>query len=266
MIHRAAICTILLLLSSCQTNSTYGEGPISLSYNANNGFQAYLTTAEKGFFAVSTDGKTYGYSFCPESLCTEDAGAVALRSCRNRSKGVPCKVYAAGDRIVWQGVQETGKRSTKVNADIGSGDVTTALSVERKFQEYLELDSPEYFAISTNGYESGYSFCRNPPCLTEGYREVAISSCVQHSASNGSCRIYAIGRKVVWKGRVTFFSQRSQDTVDGGRWQNEKDSVLCRAAVDSRTATEWTTNNSYKGAVSAAISRNYTAEECAKLW
>lgn len=95
--------------------------------------QSYLAHPNASYFAVSTDGNHHAYSYCAEgNVCGEDGGVIALRACREQSKSVPCKLYAVGNRIVWQGAANSGDLIEKVNTDIGTGPLTVLPSIERR--------------------------------------------------------------------------------------------------------------------------------------
>jgi hypothetical protein len=98
------IFAVVLLTAGCQTtHQGAGSGNITLSTSVESRFQGYLANPTASYFAVSTDGQSFGYSICSAGRgeCTESAGTVALRSCHRKSKGVPCKIYAMNETIVW---------------------------------------------------------------------------------------------------------------------------------------------------------------------
>ena len=194
-----------LIMFGCQaTHQDAGSGYINLSRMVKVRLQSYLDNPNGTYFAVSTDGQFYGYSVCSAGRygCTEGSGAVALRSCHSRSKGMPCKIYAMDDKIVWRGAVASGQAPKKVSTKTGSGPLTLSSKAKEKFQKYLNLDSPEYFSVSPDGVSSGYSFCHRPPCMSLGLKALAVSDCVQNNGGL-ECQIYAIKRKVVWKGHET---------------------------------------------------------------
>ena len=253
-----------LLLSGCQsTNQQAGEGPITLSPSVESRLQTYLANPGSSFFAVSTNGKHHAFSYCADgNVCEEDGGGVALRACRERSQGVPCKIYAVGNRIIWQGAANSGQRIEKVKTDIGSGPLTLFPSAEDLYRQYLEKPNPEYFAVARDGLGAGASFCKNVPCTSPGAKELAIANCLQRYP-NAECLIFAIGRKVVWQGKVYSYSKTipsAATTIE--RWAGETDTVICRAALDGPQATNWTTNGSYQDAVTEAKKRSLTPSDC----
>lgn len=65
--------------------------------------KVYLRMPDKGAFAVSTSGTTWGWSTCDSDECqTKDLADDALKDCRGRAEGDECVLFALGDRIVWQ--------------------------------------------------------------------------------------------------------------------------------------------------------------------
>ncbi|MBT3790161.1 MAG: hypothetical protein HN725_22680 [Alphaproteobacteria bacterium] len=82
--------------------------------------------------------------------------------------------------------------------DTGSGKITLTEKSKARFEDYLKLDMPLYFAISDDGNSIGYTFCPSANCADYSARYSAIQYCEVNS--NGkACRIYAHGTQVVWK-------------------------------------------------------------------
>ena len=109
MPHKAIAVLIIVLfvaLSGCKTFDEYvGEGPIVLSEDANKSFQRYLIVSGiPQYFAASLDGKYGYYSYCHDtSSCGRwSHPSTAIAACEEKSKGVPCKIYAKGKDIVWR--------------------------------------------------------------------------------------------------------------------------------------------------------------------
>lgn len=202
------LCIAMLLTAGCQlTHSGAGSGPIELSPSVQSGFKGYLADNRSTYFAVSTDGQSYGYSVCyagPDQ-CTESSGTVALRECRERSRGTPCKLYAMGNYVVWSGAENSSQALETPTAVIGRGPIVLTDNAQKTLNEYMNKETPEYFAVSVNGNSAGYSFCNNHPCLSPGLDVRAVSRCESSSKKKGDsgvCYIYAVGRKVVWEGNA----------------------------------------------------------------
>ena len=143
------LAIVAVLMIGCQTTHMgAGSGDIKLSRNVEVYFQTYLANPDAISYAVSTDGQHMGYGVCADGpfACVEESGTVALRSCHGSSEGVPCKIYAVGNDIVWQGIEKSGL--TKISTEIGRGPIELSPSTRRKFNKYLDLAYPEYFAAS----------------------------------------------------------------------------------------------------------------------
>lgn len=113
---------LILPLAACQTTSEQvGSGPIELRSNVISGFKRFVDAPGAGYFAVSGDGRTYGYSYCSAGLdsCQPGMAAIAITTCQKRAV-VPCKIYAKGRFVIWDGpvsgvgVHKDGKQSNDV--------------------------------------------------------------------------------------------------------------------------------------------------------
>jgi hypothetical protein len=117
------MATIVFGLSACVTNT--GSGPITLSSNVLRGYEEFKNLKgfkTPSFFAVSEDGQSYGYSFCPMGQCNDNGDMVALSGCVNRSKK-KCKIFADDTWILWK--DASGRRITLQEASKGlSSEVT----------------------------------------------------------------------------------------------------------------------------------------------
>lgn len=191
----------VLFVSGCQTTAPgAGSGPLHLSRAVEAHYQSYLARPNGEYFAVSTDGKHFGYSVCHNGRfnCAESGGAVALRSCHSKSNGVPCKLLAIGDDLVWQGVTVGGSVPKKVKTVVGSGPITLSGHAKRQYRRYLEEPYPEYFAVSFDGKYGGYSLCYHANCDSPGLKAIAVSACA-HDSKGLDCKLYAYRGKVIWK-------------------------------------------------------------------
>ena len=54
-------------------------------------------------FAISIDGASIGYTYCLTGANCTGQHYDAISYCQSASKGVPCKLYAIGKSVVWQG-------------------------------------------------------------------------------------------------------------------------------------------------------------------
>jgi hypothetical protein len=95
----------VVALSSCQSSEAYyGRGKLDLSWVVRARFADYLKEPSANVFAVSEDGNSFNYRYCPtQTRCSsEDAVYYAIKGCEINSGGVPCKVYAMGSTVVWK--------------------------------------------------------------------------------------------------------------------------------------------------------------------
>ena len=91
----------LALLAGCGT-SLVGSGPITLSLGCQLRFADFQSLDNPDSFAVSTDGRACGYSYCEEMACVGYGEQIAVESCERSSKSVPCKIYAFKNKVVWR--------------------------------------------------------------------------------------------------------------------------------------------------------------------
>jgi hypothetical protein len=92
------ILGLVMSLHLAQTTSL--KPTVILSQEAWSGYQFYLLSmgSGTGTFAVSPDGKGWGFSYCETSNCTHDTRSIALTKCKARS-GFDCIVFALGNQI-----------------------------------------------------------------------------------------------------------------------------------------------------------------------
>jgi hypothetical protein len=97
----------LIGLTGC--NSTMydvGTTPVTLSPAVAAAFEKYKNSSSRPIiFVIDTEGKTYSYSSCAHTRCTENLGHRQIQSCESRAKkwGAKCKVFALTDQIAWKG-------------------------------------------------------------------------------------------------------------------------------------------------------------------
>ncbi len=119
---------LVLVLAGCGTGLV-GSGPITLSPGCQQAFADFKSLDNPGYFAVATDGRACGWSYCDDISCLEVYGEVgAINSCERRSKIVPCKTYAFKEKVVWKktllpDVAKAEPRTT-VFAGVFAGDIT----------------------------------------------------------------------------------------------------------------------------------------------
>lgn len=120
----------------------YGKGPLTLSPEVQACYNQYKSHEFSGYFAVSIDGKSCGYSYCPWDYCTGNSIRIAIQACEANSV-TECKTYAVGERIVWDGpVTQASKvnPSSPIKSSRGKGTSsvqTRPIAVE--WEGYVEL-------------------------------------------------------------------------------------------------------------------------------
>lgn len=97
------IMAVCMTLVGCAgiTDPTVGQGPISLSEDAEKAFVEYQSKRTPRYFAVSSDGRAYFYSFCDAGRCIRQAKTKVIERCETFSNGLPCKIYGSQGTIVW---------------------------------------------------------------------------------------------------------------------------------------------------------------------
>ena len=95
-----ALSIFAALIGGC---SVGGSEPILISKRVEQGFEKYKKLQNPGHFAVSENGRYYGYSYCSDTKCRKGGQSIALRSCKRSAGTIPCKIFASGTRIVWSG-------------------------------------------------------------------------------------------------------------------------------------------------------------------
>lgn len=99
-----ALLIAYLAVGSCAMGSATGDSPIILSKNVEEGFEKYKGEQDPRYFAVSLDGRRYGYSACDGPKCRRGGQSIALEKCHSRTPDVmPCKIFAHETKIVWAG-------------------------------------------------------------------------------------------------------------------------------------------------------------------
>ncbi|MBL4748473.1 MAG: hypothetical protein JKY17_06840 [Magnetovibrio sp.] len=100
-----------------------------------------------------------------------------------------------------------GFTAALAQTEYGQGTLTVAPSVNAKYQKYLQLQDPLAFAVSTDGLASSGSFCQvQGNCPNINGPQIALNQCNAASAPKAPCRLFAIGRDVVWYGRISLKS------------------------------------------------------------
>jgi hypothetical protein len=83
--------------------------------------------------------------------------------------------------------------------DFGAGRITLSPQVKASFEEYTARDAPLYFLVTKSGVGSYYIYCDGGfNCTESAARMQAFDQCRRHNPAE-DCKIYAIGRSVVWQ-------------------------------------------------------------------
>ena len=97
------IMAVCMTLAGCAgiVDPNVGQGPITLSKDASKAFADYQAKRTPRYFAVSTDGNAYYYSFCDSGRCRRQAKTTVIDRCESFSNGVACKIYGSQGNVVW---------------------------------------------------------------------------------------------------------------------------------------------------------------------
>jgi hypothetical protein len=98
-VHKGSILFGLLLLGCA--NPTDGETveTITITPQVWAGYETYTQRRKPGAFAVSSDGLSYGTSYCSEIRCKFGSYSLAaLETCREGA-GMECRLFALGTEI-----------------------------------------------------------------------------------------------------------------------------------------------------------------------
>lgn len=95
-----AACMTLIGCAGIQ-DPVVGRGEIDLSAEVEEAFAEYRATTTPRYFAVSTDGSAYYYSFCEIGRCRREMKTSVIDKCQTFSDGVPCLIYASRGKVIW---------------------------------------------------------------------------------------------------------------------------------------------------------------------
>jgi len=97
-----------------------------------------------------------------------------------------------------------GFTASLAQTQYGQGRLTVAPAVDQKYKKYLQLAEPLAFAVSVDGKTSSGSFCSQPgTCTTVNGPKIALDRCNAASTPEAPCKLFAIGRDVIWYGRIS---------------------------------------------------------------
>lgn len=162
----------LLLLAACETTggAETGTGLLHLSRSTASLFEQYKGEFIPYIFMVTTDGRWGNYVYCDNACTRHSARASAFTYCRDYGKGVPCRVFAIGENIIWKGKvtglynPETGKYDlTHGNTGIQNTQPTDEILKSTSINNTTSTISEDIFARAEQGdaeiqYELGKSY------------------------------------------------------------------------------------------------------------
>lgn len=98
----AAALIGLTLVGCLPADPNVGEGPITLSPQAQQNFEEYKTARSPGYFVVTEDGSGSFYNYCSSGRCYRTSSNEVIYRCEENAGGRDCKVYASKGKVVWR--------------------------------------------------------------------------------------------------------------------------------------------------------------------
>ena len=215
----AVLVSVLGTLSGCQVGA-HGRAD-ELHPEVRAFFEEYRRKVHRGAFALSVNGNSAGYNYCPKTgMCgvqRNDLFRSAIQSCRVHSDGVPCKIFAWRGNIIWEGAipgsdqQSAGplgsenwytpaQRRTIEDDHKGRGTVTLSENVAKAYERFRKQDGAGYFAMPPTGAGYYFKICKISNRDFESCLEETLSKCQEYVGS--ACHIFADKHGIVWKGKV----------------------------------------------------------------
>ena len=190
-------------------------------------YEEYLRKVHRGAFAISENGNSAGYNYCPKTgMCGVQRHKLfrsAIESCRVHSDGVPCKVFAWRGKVVWEGevpgpgrrtsksCSSAGQRNPQSKALWGRGKLTLSEDATKAYERFSRnLGKAGYFVMAPDGSGHTYQFCNVDYCDFEDCLETALTKCRRYAGTD--CHILADKVGVVWRGDVRRSDGRFLDT------------------------------------------------------
>ncbi len=195
-----------LVLAGCQT--MVGEGPVTFSPSTAALYQHYLGQDYPAKFAVSVDGKTAHYFYCPwnavDCQITPDTNVIA--ACEEDSNGQPCRIFSKKREVVWKDPGNFLKDHAQGNIRLdGTEPVLYGASLSA-FQTYkntpISDTSHKAFAVNyrlSNNELVAFGWRGRRDTVAEA-KELALSNCKARSRKNAGseCRLYMVNDEKVW--------------------------------------------------------------------
>ena len=215
-----------LLFSGNVYAANEGSGPIKFPPKFEKRFTEYLKHVAnkkqyKFAFAFHPEGANDWQAITGGSGSLKVAEKKAIKACNKKAKKKGCKIFARGEKIVWNSdtipsvyytlIEVSGSFDyidwKDVSIEIGEGPITLSKDVAKKFEEYLKIyennkdekDWSIYFAVSPDGKITG-----DMEASSSGEKNIkmvkamAIAECMSNNKKN-KCYLYAINGEVVWK-------------------------------------------------------------------
>ena len=220
------IVVLGLLLNGNAYAGNEGSGPIKFPPKFEKRFKDYLGHVAnkkqyKFAFAFHPDGANDWQAIKGGSSSLKVAEKKAIKACNKKAKKKGCKIFAKGEKIVWNWdsipsvyftlIETSGSFDyidwKDVSIEIGEGPIFLSKDVKKKFAEYLEIlennkneDSFSiYFAISPDGKNSGDMESSSSSSKNiEMVKAMAIAECMSNNKKK-TCYLYAINYEIVWK-------------------------------------------------------------------
>ena len=220
------IVVLGLLLSGNAYAVNEGSGPIEFPPKFEKRFKDYLGHVAnkkqyKFAFAFHPDGANDWQAITGGSGSLKVAEKKAIKACNKKAKKKGCKIFARGEKIVWNWDSIPSVYYTLIEAsgsfdyinwkdilvEIGKGPIILSKDTKKKFAEYLEIyesnkdekDWSIYFAVSSDGKISGdMEASSSAEKNIEMVKAMAIAECMSNNKKN-KCYLYAINDEVVWK-------------------------------------------------------------------
>ena len=217
---------LFLLIFNKGFAANEGSGPIEFPEKFEKRFKDYLghvvnKKQYKFAFAFHPDGANDWQAIKGGSSSLKVAEKKAIKACNKKAKKKGCKIFARGEKIVWNSdtipstlytlIEVSGAFDyidwKEVSIEIGEGPITLSKDATKKFAEYLEIYKNNknnkgwsiYFAVSADGKNSGDMAASSASKKNiEMVKAMAIAECMSNNKKN-KCYLYAINDEVVWK-------------------------------------------------------------------
>ena len=155
---------LLLLIFNKGFAANEGSGPIEFPPKFEKRFKDYLghVANQKQYkfaFAFHPDGANDWQAIKGGSSSLKVAERKAIKACNKKAKKKGCKIFARGERIVWNSdtipstlytlIEVSGAFEyidwKEVSIEIGEGPITLSKDATKKFAEYLEIYKNMYY-------------------------------------------------------------------------------------------------------------------------